>query len=104
MFNNAKIVARVPARWKFNPAYMHTFGITDNYFVIVEQPLAVSLVSMFGAQINNQPLATCLKWHNDENVCIYIFFYFLRQQKSQTFKMHLIIFNYCKLFVRLFGY
>ncbi|XP_015113164.1 carotenoid isomerooxygenase isoform X2 [Diachasma alloeum] len=43
MFEGASIVASLPARWKLNPSYMHTFGITENYFIIIEQPLAVSM-------------------------------------------------------------
>lgn len=72
MFDNAKIISKIPARWKLNPAYMHTFGITDNFFIIIEQPLAISLINMLGAQLKNKPLATCLKWHDDENTLFHI--------------------------------
>lgn len=43
MFNNAKVVAEIPVRWKLHPSYMHTFGITESFFIIVEQPLTVSV-------------------------------------------------------------
>ncbi|KAG7156258.1 Carotenoid isomerooxygenase-like 1 [Homarus americanus] len=38
-----KIVATVPARWRLSPAYMHSMAMTENYAILIEQPLAVSL-------------------------------------------------------------
>ena len=72
MFDQARIVSTVPSRWILNPSYMHTFGITENYFIIVEQPLAVALLTMAANQFKNEPMCSCLKWHGNENVS-YIF-------------------------------
>ncbi|KXJ70865.1 hypothetical protein RP20_CCG022271 [Aedes albopictus] len=72
MFENARIVASVPARWKFHPGYMHTFGITENYFVVVEQPLSVSVPSMLVSQIRNEPMASSLKWFENQQTFIYL--------------------------------
>ena len=68
MFDQATIVATIHSRWVLNPSYMHTFGITENYFVIIEQPLGVALVTMLACQLKNEPMCTCLKWHENENV------------------------------------
>ncbi|XP_075148253.1 neither inactivation nor afterpotential B isoform X2 [Haematobia irritans] len=72
MFENAYVTAQIPCRWKLNPGYMHTFGITDNYFVIVEQPLSVSLPEVIKAQIFNQNLSACLKWFDDKPTYFYV--------------------------------
>uniref|UniRef100_A0A182PPK6 Argininosuccinate lyase n=1 Tax=Anopheles epiroticus TaxID=199890 RepID=A0A182PPK6_9DIPT len=72
MFENARIVASVPARWKFHPGYMHTFGITENFFVIVEQPLSVSVPTMVVSQIRNRPMAAALKWFESQQTYIYL--------------------------------
>ncbi|XP_008559794.1 carotenoid isomerooxygenase [Microplitis demolitor] len=72
MFEEAEIVASVPTRWRMNPSYMHTFGITDNYYIIIEQPLAISFTTMFKCHLMNEPLCTCLKWHDNENTLIHI--------------------------------
>lgn len=70
MFDQATIVARVPSRWLLNPSYMHTFGITENFFIIVEQPLSISFIKK---GISPQdPFVDCLKWHDNESVCIYL--------------------------------
>lgn len=72
MVANAEIVASVPSRWKFNPGYMHTFGITENYFIIVEQPLAVSVTSAIKATLTNEPLITSLKWFAEKQTYFYV--------------------------------
>ncbi|KAJ8679360.1 hypothetical protein QAD02_015147 [Eretmocerus hayati] len=70
MFEQAKIVATVPCRWILNPSYMHTFGITENYFIIVEQPLAIGLTSLVTSKLRNEPMNSCFKFHKDENTHI----------------------------------
>jgi carotenoid isomerooxygenase len=72
MFKDAHVVASVPARWRLHPSYMHTFGITERYFVIVEQPLTVSVPAVLKSQLTNQPMATCLKWFENRPTMIYL--------------------------------
>ncbi|TDG48175.1 hypothetical protein AWZ03_005350 [Drosophila navojoa] len=66
MFEDAHVVTTLPCRWKLHPGYMHTFGLTEHYFVIVEQPMSVSLTEYIKAQLSNQHLAACLKWYEDK--------------------------------------
>ena len=34
-------MAKVRSRWMLEPGYMHSFAVTDNYFILIEQPLTV---------------------------------------------------------------
>lgn len=72
MFDDAHIVATLPSRWKFHPSYMHTFGLTEHYFVIVEQPLSLSVAEIIKCQLRNKPMATNFKWFGDQTTCIYL--------------------------------
>lgn len=72
MLEGAEIVASIPARWKFNPGYMHTFGITENYFVVVEQPLAISVASMIKNSLTNQPFIGSFKWFAEKQTYFYV--------------------------------
>ncbi|KAJ0175416.1 hypothetical protein K1T71_008575 [Dendrolimus kikuchii] len=63
MFERAHVVGSMKPRWSLHPAYMHTFGITENYFVIVEQPLSVSVCGIVRTQLANEPLASTLHWY-----------------------------------------
>lgn len=72
MFDNARVVAEIPVRWKLHPSYMHTFGVTDNYFIIVEQPLTVSVPAVVKSQLTKEPMISCLKWFPDKMTFIYL--------------------------------
>lgn len=46
--------------------YPFLLGVTERFFVIVEQPLSVSLTEFVKASLSNQQLASCLKWFEDK--------------------------------------
>jgi hypothetical protein len=75
MFQSAKHVGSVAARWGFNPSYMHTFCVTDNFFVIIEQPLSVSVPAMMKNAIIGEPMIASFRWYPNEKVHILIKFY-----------------------------
>ncbi|KAL0129067.1 hypothetical protein PUN28_004036 [Cardiocondyla obscurior] len=72
MFDQATIVASVPSRWMLNPSYMHSFGITDNFFIIVEQPLSISFVKMTMNHFKQEPMINSFKWHDNESTLIHV--------------------------------
>jgi carotenoid isomerooxygenase len=72
VFENAKIVAEVPVRWKFHPAYMHTFGITENFFVIVEHPLSLSVKSIVKTKMTNNTIDSCFKAFTEKTTKIHL--------------------------------
>ncbi|XP_039306523.1 carotenoid isomerooxygenase isoform X2 [Solenopsis invicta] len=72
MFDQAKIVASVPSRWLLNPSYMHTFGITENFFIIVEQPLSISFAKMATSLFKQKPMMNSFKWHEKESTLIHV--------------------------------
>lgn len=94
MFEKAEIVASIPARWPLHPSYMHTFGgrrfflcvwlwfcvkfsgVTENYFLIVEQPLSLSVPAMVSNKlVTSEPLAGCFRWYHEEKVRFKISFF-----------------------------
>lgn len=79
MFQDAYVAATVPCRWLLNPGYMHTFGITENYYIIVEQPLSISLTDFVKSHLNSQNFSSCLKWF--ENKCTH--FYLLSRKTGK---------------------
>ncbi|XP_037298340.1 carotenoid isomerooxygenase isoform X2 [Manduca sexta] len=70
MFERAHVVASLKPRWPLHPAYMHTFGVTENYFVIVEQPMSVSLCGVLRSQLANQPFVSSLHWYPEHETHI----------------------------------
>ncbi|XP_072938575.1 carotenoid isomerooxygenase-like [Epargyreus clarus] len=70
MFEKAHIVATVPPRWSMYPSYMHSFGITKNYFVLIEHPLCLSLFTFVKNHLYKQPIASAIQWYPDHRTCI----------------------------------
>lgn len=68
--HRVKLVTSVPVRWKFHPGYMHTFAMTPHYFIIVEQPLSISVPRLIKNSVTNRPLATCLKFFEKQSVSL----------------------------------
>ncbi|BES91845.1 neither inactivation nor afterpotential B [Nesidiocoris tenuis] len=71
VFSEGKIVAKVPTRWRFSPCYMHSYGMTPNYFIIIEQPVGISLINRMVGKIVQSSFADCLKWY-DEPTLIHV--------------------------------
>lgn len=76
--------------WYVNPHLdyfwylIHFVGITDQFFLIIEQPLNISLTGMVAAKIKNNPLMTCFKWYQNETVNVPSVEFALISQLLQT--------------------
>ncbi|KAE8742800.1 hypothetical protein FOCC_FOCC011658 [Frankliniella occidentalis] len=62
----------VAARWPLHPGYMHSFGATASHFVLVEQPLSVSVPAMVRGQLSGDPLAASLRWFPEHPTLLHL--------------------------------
>ena len=65
-------IGSVDARWKLSPCHMHTFALTENYIVLVEQPLAIDVKAMVSNTINDKPFIGGMEWKHDKMVGLII--------------------------------
>ncbi|XP_023942472.2 carotenoid isomerooxygenase [Bicyclus anynana] len=72
MFETTEIVGSIKPRWKVNPAYMHSFGITENYFIIIEQPLCISLLNLAKRYLFTESFSTILVSYPEYETNIYL--------------------------------
>lgn len=63
MFDSAEIISVIEPRWRFSPAYMHSFGISENYFIIIEQPLSISLLHFLKTTLLKGAFDSALVWY-----------------------------------------
>ena len=63
-----KTLAKIRCRWTLNPSYMHTFAITDNFVILIEQSLCISLTQMIQITMMRGPMTDALVWYNNEPV------------------------------------
>lgn len=68
-FENASIVCSIPMERVLNPAYYHSFSITDNYYIFVEQPLVISVPTLAMIHITGKSYSDCLTWKPNLRVC-----------------------------------
>ncbi|XP_075907224.1 beta,beta-carotene 15,15'-dioxygenase [Nelusetta ayraudi] len=67
-----EVVCSVPCRTLLTPSYYHSFGMTDNYFVFIEQPFKLDIVKMATAYMRGVNWASCLKFSPEENTLIHL--------------------------------
>jgi len=58
---DAKVIASVPTNHWFGLSYFHSFGVTENYIVFLEQSLVLSYWHLFLSIFRNLPIANCFK-------------------------------------------
>ncbi|XP_053716876.1 beta,beta-carotene 15,15'-dioxygenase isoform X1 [Synchiropus splendidus] len=69
---NVEVVCSVPCRSMLMPSYYHSFGMTDNYFIFIEQPLKLDILRMATAYMRGVNWASCLKFCPEENTLIHL--------------------------------
>ncbi|KAL7647120.1 UNVERIFIED_CONTAM: hypothetical protein RMT77_002378 [Armadillidium vulgare] len=65
---NTRCIATLPSSWKASYSYIHSFGLTENYLVFLEQPLLVNVLRLATSQVKGRSLNDCLEWHPQELV------------------------------------
>ncbi|XP_071007560.1 retinal Mueller cells isomerohydrolase [Oncorhynchus clarkii lewisi] len=45
----SKVLVQIPSSERFKPSYVHSFGMTENYFVFVETPIKINLLKFLTA-------------------------------------------------------
>ncbi|XP_045113690.1 beta,beta-carotene 15,15'-dioxygenase-like [Portunus trituberculatus] len=59
----ASVVTKIPCQNKMFPSYYHSFGITDNYFIFVEQPFLLNLKKFLVSMLLGKSFLSAMEWH-----------------------------------------
>ncbi|KAM4652429.1 carotenoid-cleaving dioxygenase, mitochondrial-like [Discoglossus pictus] len=60
--DGAQVVCSIPAKEKMKPSYYHSFGMTENYIVFVEQPIKLNLLTILTCKISGASISDCVSW------------------------------------------
>lgn len=60
--DQASVVASIPCRWKTKPSYYHSYSLTDNYFILAEQPLGISLPKIVTNFFTGKAFMKAMRW------------------------------------------
>lgn len=63
-----EVLCSIASRSLLSPSYYHSFGITENYIVFLEQPFNMDILKMATAYIRGTSWASCLAFHKEEKV------------------------------------
>uniref|UniRef100_A0A8C6WRZ2 Beta-carotene oxygenase 1, like n=1 Tax=Neogobius melanostomus TaxID=47308 RepID=A0A8C6WRZ2_9GOBI len=67
-----QLVCSIPFRSLMFPSYFHSFGMTQNYIVFVEQPFKLDMVKLATAYFRGVSWGSCLKYHKDETTLFHV--------------------------------
>lgn len=65
----AEVFCSIPSRSLLSPSYYHSFGLTENYVVFLEQPFKLDIVKMATAYVRGVSWASCMAFHPEDKVC-----------------------------------
>ncbi|XP_029023314.1 beta,beta-carotene 15,15'-dioxygenase isoform X2 [Betta splendens] len=61
-----QLICSLPFRSTLFPSYFHSFGMTENYIVFVEQPFKLDIVKLSTAYFRGVSWGNCLRFDKDE--------------------------------------
>jgi hypothetical protein len=64
----AAILVTIPSSWKTNMSYYHSFGMSENYIVFIEQPLIINSMKLVTSQVKGRCMQDCMTWSPEEQV------------------------------------
>lgn len=67
ILSSAQTVATLPSRMKTYFSYYHSFGMSDNYFVFIEQPWVANSLKLISSKIKGISFMECLEWMPEES-------------------------------------
>ena len=71
--DEARLVASVAARWPRSPSYFHSFGMSENYYILAEQPLSSNVLAMLCRKFTGASFLDNLKFHDKEQVHVHTY-------------------------------
>ncbi|XP_043936989.1 beta,beta-carotene 9',10'-oxygenase isoform X2 [Protopterus annectens] len=70
--HGAKIMCSIPAADSKRPSYYHSFAMSENYVIFIEQPLKLNLLKIYINKIRGKGLDEGLTWEPKSNTIFHI--------------------------------
>ncbi|XP_072011916.1 carotenoid-cleaving dioxygenase, mitochondrial-like [Engystomops pustulosus] len=81
----AQVVCSIEPEEKMKPAYYHSFGMSENYVVFVEQPLRLNILKLLLNRIQGKSFSGIMKWEPDQNTVFHVINKHTGKKHSTTF-------------------
>uniref|UniRef100_A0AC35TG86 Beta,beta-carotene 15,15'-monooxygenase n=1 Tax=Rhabditophanes sp. KR3021 TaxID=114890 RepID=A0AC35TG86_9BILA len=60
--NSIEVIGKVAIKDKLKPAYYHSFGMTENYMILIESPLRLGVMAILGKRITGKSYRDTFEW------------------------------------------
>ncbi|XP_062327986.1 beta,beta-carotene 15,15'-dioxygenase [Osmerus eperlanus] len=67
-----EMVCSIPFRSTLFPSYFHSFGMTENYIIFVEQPFKLDILRLATAYFRGVNWGSCLKYDKEDTTLIHL--------------------------------
>ncbi|XP_077448039.1 carotenoid-cleaving dioxygenase, mitochondrial-like isoform X1 [Stigmatopora argus] len=68
----AKVLCSVSPVNKIQPSYYHSFAMSENYLVLIEQSLKIDLMKLISGFIKSKPLCDAIHWDPKQNTILHL--------------------------------
>uniref|UniRef100_H0YPV0 Carotenoid-cleaving dioxygenase, mitochondrial n=1 Tax=Taeniopygia guttata TaxID=59729 RepID=H0YPV0_TAEGU len=68
----AKVLCSIPPRDRAKPSYYHSFGMTENYIIFIEQPLKLNLLKIITSKIRGKTIYDGINWEPQHNTYFHV--------------------------------
>nr|NP_001019730.1 beta,beta-carotene 15,15'-dioxygenase [Bos taurus]AAY25023.1 beta-carotene-15,15'-oxygenase [Bos taurus] len=69
---DTEVFCSIAAHSLLSPSYYHSFGVSENYIIFLEQPFKLDILKMATAYIRGVSWASCLAFHGEDKTHIHI--------------------------------
>ncbi|NXX32554.1 BCDO2 oxygenase, partial [Nicator chloris] len=68
----AKVLCSIPPMDRAKPSYYHSFGMTENYIVFIEQPLRLNLLKIITSKLCGKTICDGISWEPQHNTYFHV--------------------------------
>ncbi|NXK87163.1 BCDO2 oxygenase, partial [Formicarius rufipectus] len=72
MLEGAKVLCSIAPMDRANPSYYHSFGMTENYIIFIEQPLRLNLLQIITSKLRGKAIFDGIKWEPQFNTYFHV--------------------------------
>ena len=70
--DEAEIIGQLEAKSKLHPSYFHSFGLTENFIVFIEQSMTMNMKKLLAMNLLNIPIVECFDWWPQQKTFIHL--------------------------------
>ncbi|PKK19849.1 beta-carotene oxygenase 2, transcript variant X1 [Columba livia] len=68
----AKVLCSIAPTDKLKPSYYHSFGMSENYIIFIEQPIKLNLLQIITSKLRGKAIVDGISWEPQYNTCFHV--------------------------------